>query len=340
MSGQKSKSAGLDEFEIIAEYFAPLSLGLDGAVGLSDDGAVLDRAGAGGDEHLAVTTDTFVAGVHYLADTRSQLIAQKLLRVNLSDLAAMGARPYAYNLSLALNDRVDSDWLAGFARGLAIEQENWGIGLVGGDTVRTPGPVTLTVSMFGHLAPERRLLRSGAQPGDAIYVSGTIGDASLGLQVLDGKIIVENTVDAAFLKDRHYLPTPRISLSAAIAAWASAGIDISDGLVADLGHICAASKCGAEIRLEDIPFSDSARKVIDRATEGNVTFVDLLGGGDDYELLFVVPADEAERVEAVCADDGTPVARIGTILGSEEGIRVVDRNNQTLELKSRGYRHF
>ncbi len=342
MSEQKSDPEGLDEFAIIAKYFAPLSEASTGAVGLTDDGALLacENVVPGSQERLAVTTDTIVAGIHYFHDAPAKLVAQKLLRVNLSDLAAMGARPYAYNLSLAINDRVDHAWLGDFAAGLGVEQKNWGISLVGGDTVRTPGPVTLTVSMFGWVEPAKRLLRSNARPGDIIYVSGTIGDAGLGLKILRGEIEAGGAADVEFLKNRYYLPAPRTKLAAAIAELAGSGIDVSDGLVADLGHICQASGIGADVKLADIPFSEPARRVIEHSNLRDDACLDLIASGDDYELLFTVPGWHGGEVEAVCAGLKIPVSPIGTISASGGRVRILDTNGQEMKIETHGYKHF
>ncbi|MCY3670098.1 MAG: thiamine-phosphate kinase, partial [Alphaproteobacteria bacterium] len=253
-----------------------------------------------------VTTDTLVEGVHFPADGPPDLIARRLLRTNLSDLAAMAARPEGYLLNLALPDRIDDPWLEEFAAGLAADQECFGLSLLGGDTVATPGVLTLTVTAFGSASTPVR--RSGARPGDLVFVTGPIGDGHFGLKAVRGDL------DAPRLANRYWLPSPRFG----VAEGATAAADISDGLVADLGHICRASGVGAEIELEAVPLSP---EVVALGADARLA---ALTGGDDYELVLT-----ARRSAAV------PVGRIV----SGEAVTVIDGAGRPVPLARQGYRH-
>ncbi|MEN3973576.1 thiamine-phosphate kinase [Emcibacter sp. SYSU 3D8] len=316
----------LGEFELIAALFAPLAA--PGAFGLTDDAAVLSPPG-GGD--VVMTKDMMVAGVHFLEEDPPDLIARKLLRVNLSDLAAMGARPFGYALGLSLPPGIDDAWLREFAAGLAADQREFDVLLLGGDTTSTPGPLTLSLTAFGAAATGRVLRRTGASLGDAVFVSGTIGDAALGLLALRGEVDDPGN----YLAGRYRLPQPRIALGAALTDTASAGLDVSDGLVADLGHLCRASGVGAEIDVERIPLSDAARAIIDADPEK----IDLiLGGGDDYELVFTVPPKRIGHIEREASSLGVPVTRIGRIVAGE-GVHVLDTSGREIMPRLSGYRH-
>jgi len=223
------------EFDLIARYFAPLAAGAPGALGLLDDAALVDVSPG---HRLVVTVDAVVAGVHFLADDPPDLIARKALRVNLSDLAAMGARPLGYFLAAAFADQ-DEPWLAAFAAGLAEDQASFGVALMGGDTVATPGPLTLAITAIGEVRSGRELRRSAAKAGDLIFVTGTLGDGALGLAALRGALPALSGAQRDFLARRYHLPEPRIDFGRALTeeGLALCGMDISDGLGADLGHI-------------------------------------------------------------------------------------------------------
>ncbi len=317
------------EFGRIATYFAPLAAGYPGAFGLRDDAAVL--APSDGAE-LVVTTDTIVAGVHYLGDEPPGLIAAKLLRVSLSDLAAMGAAPRAYTLNIALPSAVDDTWVAAFAAGLAADQDRYGIVLIGGDSVTTPGPTTLTVTGFGEVPVGGALRRDGAKPGDVIFVSGTIGDAALGLLAARGRLAVPG---AAALMDRYRLPLPRLDLGQNLRGLVHAATDISDGLVADLGHIAAVSRVAARIDVEAVPLSVAARAAL--ATDARLIET-ILTGGDDYELVFTVPRSSAKRLAALADEIDLPLTAIGDIQEGA-GVMVFDAAGAALPLSRAGYAH-
>ena len=290
------------EFELIRRFLAPLATAA-GAGGLEDDAALLDAPEG---QMLAVTTDTMVEGVHFPSDGPPDLIARRLLRSNLSDLAAMAARPEGYLLNLALPERIDDPWLESFAAGLAADQEEFGLSLFGGDTVGTPGALTLTVTAFGAAASPVR--RSGARPGDLVFVTGPVGDGYFGLKAVRGEL------DAPRLAERYWLPSPRFGA----AEGATAAADISDGLVADLGHVCRASGVGAVIDLEAVPLSAEV------AVLGPQARLDALVGGDDYELVLTAREHAA--------------APIGRIV-SGEGVTVLDGAGQPVALARQGYRH-
>ncbi len=245
----------LGEFELIARYLAPLAEGEPGALGLRDDAAVISPP-AGRD--LVLAADALVEGVHFLPTDPPGLVARKLLRVNLSDLAAMGARPCGYLMTAAWPKGRAEAWIADFAAGLARDQEIFGIGLLGGDTTGTPGPLSLSLTAVGTTPSGRRLERGGARAGDSLYVSGTLGDGALGLRVLQGALDGLDTAERDWLIDRYRLPRPRLALGESLLAQglASAAIDVSDGLVADVGHLAAAS--GLAARIEAAAFSYSS----------------------------------------------------------------------------------
>ena len=320
------------EFERIATFFAPLAAGFPGALGLLDDAAVMRPAEGC---QFVVTTDTIVAGVHYIGDEPADLVAQKLLRVNLSDVAAMGARPVAYTLNIALPSAIDDDWLERFTVGLAADQRRFGIALAGGDSVSTPGPVTLTVTAIGEVAVGAELRRSGARPGDVIYVTGTIGDGALGLKVLRGGLAGLTDVQKDALIERYRLPQPRVACGPRLVGLAHSAIDVSDGLIADLGHIADVSGVAAVVEAASVPLSTAGAA----ALELDPSLRDaVLGGGDDYELLFTAPAAAAARLASLSAELGLPITAIGHI-ESGRGVRVRDAAGADIALGVTGFTH-
>ncbi|MGH7125274.1 MAG: thiamine-phosphate kinase, partial [Stellaceae bacterium] len=272
----------LGEFERIARFFAPLAA--PEALGLVDDVAIIP--GPPGQQYV-LKTDAIVEGVHFLPDDPADQVAQKLLRVNLSDLAGKGATPVGYLLTTALPRERDEAWLERFAEGLARDQKEFGIGLLGGDSVATTGPATLSVAAVGRVRTGETVLRSGAKPGDTVFVSGTLGDGALGLKALRGELSELSPAHRDFLTDRYRLPRPRLNLGRALVGIAHAMMDISDGLVADLRHICETSGVGAVVEAERLPLSPAARAAI--SADGSLVMA-VLAGGDDYELLFTAPA--------------------------------------------------
>lgn len=321
----------LGEFELIAKLLRPLAEGVAGAEGLGDDTAHLSPPTG---HEVIVTTDALVCGVHFLAHHPPDLVARKALRVNLSDIAAAGARPWTYQLALALSDDIGDAWLAAFCDGLAVDQREYGIDLTGGDTVSTPGPLTIVVTALGLVPTGQSLHRAGAKAGDAVFVSGTIGDGALGLRASKGELDGAGGDDVAALGARYLLPLPRTTLGPRLRGIASACMDVSDGLVGDLGHICARSSVRAVIDADRVPLSDPARRAIGR----NDPLLELaITGGDDYELLFTAPVTGRDAIAALAKEVGVPVSEIGRIEAGE-GVEVV-RAGSTMALARTSYRH-
>jgi len=325
----------LGEFDLIGRYFAPLATS-PGAFGLTDDGAVFDVPAG---ETCVVTTDAMVAGIHFFESDAPHSIGWKLLAVNLSDLAAMGAAPLGYALDFALPrdwDRAHIEaWLADFSRGLMQCQAQFEMSLLGGDTVSTAGPLTLAVTAFGSVPRDQMLRRSGARVGDTIWVSGTLGDAALAVKVRKGWM-PPNGVSTAQADMRLDRPSPRLALGKALRGVATAAADVSDGLAADLGHICRTSGVGAEICFADVPLSVEMRSLI--ATEPSLVG-EILAGGDDYELVFTAPPGTESQVRAASAVAQTPVYGIGKIVAGA-GVRIEGPDGRPITLERLGFAHF
>ena len=323
----------MDEFALIAELLSPLSRDAPDAFDLADDAALVGiRRG----HQLVVTKDMLVAGVHFLAEESPALVARKLLRVNLSDLAAMGAAPRAYLLGLAVPGGTGEDWFRAFAGGLAEDQAAFGIQLIGGDTVSTGGPLTASLTALGEVPAGAALRRSGARSGDTVFVSGAIGDGALGLAALKAGIAGVDEPGLAYLAERYRLPRPRVALGGRLHGHAHAVIDVSDGLVADLGHICAASGVGAEIEAARVPLSPPARAALD-ADPALLTTV--LAGGDDYELAFTADAAAVGPLADMAVALDLPITAIGRVT-ARQGVVVLDADGVPLRLASTGWRHF
>jgi thiamine-monophosphate kinase len=311
---------------------APLTEGFAGAFGLTDDAAVIAPMA---DRDIVVTTDTMVAGVHFIGDERPDLIAAKLLRVNLSDLAAMGATPLAYMLNMALPNSIGDSWLQSFVKGLAADQAAFAIALAGGDSVATPGPLALTITAFGTVEVGQAIRRSAAQPEDIVYVSGTIGDGAIGLILLHEEVEGVSADKRDELIGRYRLPRPRVGLGLRLVGLASAAIDISDGLAADLMHILDTSGVGAEIDATAVPLSDAARTVLDRQPDLLAT---VLTGGDDYELLFTVAPGYAAKTVRIANDLALPLTPIGRIVANRE-LHIAGPDGTEMQLPRKGWVH-
>ena len=311
------------EFALIARHFRPLAG--PGALDLQDDAAVL--APLPGRE-LVLTVDAMVAGVHFLADDPPDLVGRKLLRVNLSDLAAKGATPIGYLMTVSTPQGTPDAWFAGFSAGLAQDQREYRVTLLGGDTTSTPGPISLSLTAIGHVAPGQAVHRSGATDGDGIWVTGTIGDGALGLAVARGRL----ADPTGHLLSRYRLPQPRMGL--AIAGVASAGMDVSDGLVQDLGHICRASGVGAEINAGTVPLSDAARHA------GPEWLTTCLTGGDDYELLLAVPPPREAALRQAGQAAGIAVTRIGIFRAGPPEVVVQGDDGRPMSFGRTGWSHF
>ena len=330
----------LSEFDLIKKYLRPLAQAASGAALLSDDAAVLPTKDG---HHLVVTMDTLISDVHFFEITPPHLIAAKSLRVNISDLASMGADPAFYTLSLSLpydgDVKYDADWLSRFSQGLAIEQDLYGITLVGGDTVSTPGPLSLTITAFGWVKIGQAIMRSGATAGDLVYVSGTIGDSWLGLSSLRGRFLELDPSYLEFVTDSYHLPQPRLDLGQRLYGVANSAIDISDGLIQDLGHICRASKVSAAIKTDNIPLSGPARVLVADNTQ---LINSLISGGDDYELLFTVPKKWDRTISNMAKELDLPLSLIGFIEPSvhDHLVAIYDEEGTKIDLTSTGYQHF
>ena len=328
-----NENAGLNEFKTINKYFAPLSESVQGAFNLTDDAAIIDPPAG---QSLVVTTDALVAGVHFLPDDPAEDVAAKLLRVSLSDLASMGAVPAHYTLSIAVPPTQNSSWFKAFSAGLAENQHDFKITLIGGDTVATSGPLTLSLTALGYIEKTKGLRRNGAQAGDSIWVSGTIGDGALGLLAAENKLASLDRANCEYLIQRYRRPNPRTKLGPNLIDIAHAVIDISDGLVADLSHICEISEVGADIQIADIPLSPAAVEGLEK----NPVLLDLiLGGGDDYELLFTTDPNFAGIFEEVADKSEVALTKIGEITLAKT-IRLFDQKGHEYMPHQKGFTHF
>ncbi|MDF1750097.1 MAG: thiamine-phosphate kinase [Alphaproteobacteria bacterium] len=327
MAETDKPSASTGEFDRISKYFRPLVKDAPGALNLADDAAVF----AVPDGHeLVVTLDTLVEGVHFIGDEPADLLARKALRVNLSDLAAMGATPLGYFLSLSLPKRIEDAWIELFCKGLTADQGAFDWHLLGGDSTSTPGPISLSITALGTVRKGQALKRSGAQVGDALYVSGGIGDGYLGLLAAKGQLPYGPEADAMLA--RYRCPEPRTRLGQALVGRAHAVMDVSDGLVGDLAHICAASGVGAVIHAPSVPLSpDAAELVADQPS----LYLELLTGGDDYELLITGPG---QAIEDAAQASGIRVTRIGEIVQGDR-VMVLDADGEELTFAYAGFRH-
>ena len=331
----------MQEFSIIDRFFAQL-MGEERTL-LLDDGAVFTPVP---DQQTVIATDTLVADVHFLANDPAERIAQKALRTNLSDLAAMGATPLGYLLNLSLPDDMTESWLASFSAGLAQDQERFKIKLMGGDTTKTSGPLVITITVLGNVPPRMALARRKAQPGDRLYVSGTLGDSALGLQILTGNFAtVPQDLKGHFI-DRYQLPQPRLALGQKLCGSAHAAIDISDGFLADLTHICKASDLSAWVQLSTLPVSSALQELLNRSSEQRkhqlLNFI--LNGGDDYELIFTAAPSESDHIEFLSQHLNIPITLIGHV-GSQDlpdeqnKIHLLNEHNQPIGMKFKGYEH-
>jgi thiamine-monophosphate kinase len=321
----------------IIRVLAPLAQGFAGAFGLQDDCALITPTRG---TELVLKIDPVAEGVHFLPDDAPEDIAWKALAVNVSDLAAKAARPLGYLMALSFPEAPSAAWLSRFAAGLAEAQACFGCHLIGGDTDRRPGPLTITISIVGEVERGRMVRRGAARAGDAVLVSGTLGDAALGLALRKEPTLAAiwalTPAEAAHLRGRYARPEPRLALAGALRDHASAAMDISDGLAKDLARLCAASGCAARVRLADVPLSPAAAKAL--AADPSLA-QRILAGGDDYEILATLPAARAPAFPAAAATSGIAVAQIG-LMEAGAGIVIEDLSGQPLALDRTGWDHF
>ncbi len=330
-----SDSTESAEDRLIARYFRPLATA-PGAFGLSDDAAIITPP-AGCD--LVLTTDGVIAGVHFFPDDPPEYIGRKALRTNLSDLAAKGAKPIGFLMSIALHGEIDEAWIAAFAAGLREDALHYGCPLLGGDTDRTPGPTAVSITAFGMVPHGKMVRRSTAQPGDSIAVTGTIGDAALGVVLrrdhsIAGKWRLSDAM-SAYLNQRYLLPEPRNALAEAVLQHASAAMDISDGLAGDIAKLCRASAVAAEIDVARVPLSGAARAAV-AADPGLIETV--LTGGDDYEIVLTLAPEKLSQLRAAAHAAGVAATEIGRVAAGE-GTHFI-RDGKTLAFAQPSFSHF
>lgn len=325
-----------DEFSLIKQLFLPLTGGRAEAAGLMDDAAfVKSRVG----EEQVITTDQMIVGRHAMADEPYDQLAQKSLRRALSDLAGKGADPDVYFLSVAWPEDVKYDDIRLFANGLLADQTAYNIRLAGGDTAKTPGPLSVTITAIGWAPEGRAIRRAGAQSTDVVMVTGNVGDATAGLRALQGTLPDNMSDDDKHkLIERYYKPNPRLNLIGAIRGKATASVDVSDGLVADLGHVAAASNLQIEIDLDRVPISDMVKNWIELADDPLSALVSVLTGGDDYEIAFTAPAAHAATIALEAQKQGVDVTPIGVVRPGQ-GV-VVRLHGAELDIPTTGFQHF
>lgn len=337
ISQKKPPSKLPGEFEVIRKYFLPLAAAYPASLFLQDDAALLSIDQA---VRLVITADAVVAGVHFFADDRPDFIARKALRVNISDLAAKGAEPMGYLMTISLPSHITEEWVSHFAKGLFQDQQEFGIGLWGGDTVSTPGPLTISITAIGQLPktaiemPQRRHARSG----DLLLMTGTLGDAALGLKLLQKTLKTESEDFYHFLTERYWIPQPRLKFGIRLIQnnLIHAMMDISDGLLGDLNHICQTSGVGAMIKSTLLPFSPATHFLCQQNPDLLET---ILTGGDDYELLFSAPKSRLPFIIKAAQQENILVSVIGEIT-SEKNIQVFDFNDRRYPIQAKGFQHF
>ncbi len=317
------------EFDLIARHFAPIAQKSKAALSLLDDAALLTPPAG---HEIVITVDALVADVHFRNQDDPTDIARKVLRVNLSDLAAMGARPLGVVLTAGYNRNLSEDWIAAFARGLGQDCDAFNAPLLGGDTVATPGPTFFSLTAFGAVPTGRAMRRDAAKSGDVIAVTGTLGDAALGLKVLQGGLTDLNEADKAFLSSRYLVPQPRMDVGMKCAAGNAryAAMDVSDGLTGDCRKICTASDVGMVFDRESIPLSDATANAV---RDNPVLWESVLGGGDDYELLICAKRADIDAL-------GRDVTIIGEVTDQSGQVYLRDADNKMAELAKGGFDHF
>jgi thiamine-monophosphate kinase len=325
------------EDKLIANYFRPLAQH-PGAFGLTDDAAVVSVPPG---HELVVTTDAIIGGVHFFAQDEADMVAKKALRVNLSDLAAKGAKPAGFLLTLALPKATGETWVELFARGLGSDAELYGCPLLGGDSVRTTGPVAISITAMGMLPNGSMVRRSGAKADDVVMVTGTIGDAALGLELRDVVTAAKRwNLDSKYqlqLIRRYLLPQPRNALAETVRLNASAAMDVSDGLVGDLAKLCEVSGVSADVEVARVPLSEAAQKVVKLEP---AAIEKVLTGGDDYEIVCTVPPDRVDAFRTAADAARVPVAEIGRIVAGSEPPRFIGKDGKPMLFKRASFSHF
>jgi thiamine-monophosphate kinase len=323
------------EFDLIRRYFAPLAAQTPGALDLRDDACTLIPPPG---QELVLTNDALTAGIHFLRSDPPDQIARKMLRVNLSDLAGKGAKPLGYLMTTAFDPEVDVAWVAAFAAGLVKDQAEFGLTLLGGDTTATPGPLALTATLIGSVPVGRALRRNGAKSGDVLLVTGTIGDGHFGLAANRNELTQLPFAELDYLADRYRLPQPRVTFGTGLTArgLGHAAMDVSDGLVADLRHLCAASECGARVMLPKVPISPAVAELVAGSPD---LLLAAITGGDDYEVLLAAPADQVPAILALGKETKTRVTEIGVITKGKDVI-FEDADSQPVNLPKAGFTHF
>lgn len=317
---------------LIARFFGPVATD-PGALGLTDDAAFIKPPPG---TEMVLKTDAIVGGIHFFAEDPADAVAQKALRVNLSDLAAKGAKPLGFLVSLALPKDIGDDWLSAFASGLREDAASYKCPLFGGDTVRSPGPIMVSVATFGSVPEGRMVRRAGAKAGDHVFVTGTIGDAALGLRLRQGASWPLDDKQCEHLLSRYLLPRPRNALAQAVLDYASASMDVSDGLAGDLAKLCRVSKVAAEIEVARVPLSDAAQAAI--AHDASL-IEPTLTGGDDYEILCTVAPANIDRFRVAAMMARTAVTDIG-VIGEGEGAVFRGRDGQAMAFSHASFSHF
>jgi thiamine-monophosphate kinase len=334
---KEAQAAESGEDRLIARYFKPLATH-PGAFGLLDDAAAIAPP-PGCD--LVLKTDGIVAGIHFFPDDPPDTVAKKALRVNLSDLAAKGARPLGFLLTLVLPPEIGDAWLAPFARGLGADAVHFACPLFGGDTDRTAGPITISIAVLGAVPHGKMVRRAGARPGDRVVVTGTIGDAALGLLMRRESSVATRWGLAQdqqdHLRSRYLVPEPRTAIAEVLRTHASAAMDVSDGLAGDLAKLCRVSGIATEIEVAGVPLSDAARVALAKEPALIET---IITGGDDYEVLACVPADKMEALRHEAAAAGVAVTDIGTVAAGQGQARFVDARGKMLVLARPSFSHF
>ena len=323
------------EFDLIKDHFSDLANHADGALNLLDDAALFDISPK---QQIVATTDSLISGVHFHLDDPPCMVARKALRVNLSDLAAMGAIPVGFLQAIILNGSVNDLYLESYKNGLNIDIEHFHVPLYGGDTTVSSGPFSVTITALGKVEKGSALLRSGAQSGDVLCVTGTIGDSALGLACRNGKLSLSENYEEHLI-DRYLLPEPRLKVGQQLAGLVGACIDISDGLVADVGHICRASGFSASIDRDSIPLSESASAAV---SKDRVWWECILGGGDDYEIAFTTKLSRLESIISIGQEAGVPIKAIGRIGETRDDkmeVVVLDSKSAEIHVSTPGYRH-